>query len=189
MENGIILNPLVDAVWIIYLVAFLAIRFGTQKTPLPILVTFRFKILIAVLVTLQIIFYASYAPGGQQILSIPSNILLFFGMILMSCGLILSIIAYYQLRKYGIELPAPRGIHKIMRWPIHCGLILLWFGAALILNSNLGIVMGIVLLIPIIYYQVKSEEKDIMVALTAKGPGNNYQNYIENSWTLFPKFF
>src|SRR3989344_2832795 len=140
MENGIILNPLVDAVWIIYLVAFLAIRFGTQKTPLPILVTFRFKILIAVLVTLQIIFYASYAPGGQQILSIPSN-------------------------------------------------ILLWFGAALILNSNLGIVMGIVLLIPIIYYQVKSEEKDIMVALTAKGPGNNYQNYIENSWTLFPKFF
>ncbi len=190
IENGLILDLFVALVWVIYLLAFLFIRFNAQKTASPLSVTVRFKVLNAVTAILHVVAYAYYMFGRSSVLNIPTYSLLFWGIILVACGLILSIIAYYQVRKYGLELPAtPRGVYKVMRWPVYSGLIILWFGIALIFNSNPGIILGIVLLIPLIYYQVKSEEKNIMETLTAQGLGESYQHYLKNSWALFPKFF
>lgn len=186
------LNLFVAVIWIIYFLSFLIIRLTVDpKLDTAISTTVRFKIFTAILIVLHFIIYVFYIGKigifKNNILIYPS--LFVAGIILAIGGLILSLVAYYQLRKNNAGLlEISLGIFKKIRWPIQSGLIMLWFGMALIYNNRFGLLAGIALLIPILYLQTKSEERHFIKIADEKGLGEKYRNYIKNSWLMLPGF-
>lgn len=188
----IMINFLISAIWAIYLLEFLIIKFtvaSQSQSSLP--TTIRFKMLLVVLVLFHFITYAFYIGkfGTFEDNALIYPFLFLVGLLLMLGGLILSGIAYYQQKKIDLlSLELPAGIFRKTRWPIHLGLIALWLGATLVYNNWTGFFTGIVFLWPVIYFQIKTEEKNFAKIAEEKGLGEKYQNYIKNSGLIFPKF-
>lgn len=185
-------NLFVAVIWVIYLLGFLIIKFGVSpKSALSIPTTVKFKATIVILAFLHFLIYVFYIGKigvfENNILSYP--FLFVLGVILMIGGLVLSLVAYYQSRKFDItSSEIGWGVFKRMRWPIHAGLLMLWFGIALIYNNYAGLLVGIVFVLPLIYSQTKLIEKHFVKITDEKGLGEKYRNYIKDSWLLFPKF-
>lgn len=183
------LSAYVASIWIVYFVTMLGIRFSISSTAeLFFKLTRRFKIFIAGVVLIHFIAYTFYVGDfgnfGAAVLGgfrLPSSVLSAFyilGWLLAAGGLVFSAVAYYQLRTFNsADSIFYQGVFKKVRWPFQTGLLLLWFGIALIYNNAFGIVLGIILLVPILYFQVKLEEKDIFLAAEGKGLGKEYELY------------
>ncbi len=153
------LNLFVIAIWLIYFLGFLIIKLAVGlKNNMTIPTTARFKLLTAILIVLHSIIYVFYIG---KIGIFEKNVLIYpflfvLGAVSIIGGLILSLAAYYQLKTSDVDLlEISLGIFKKIRWPIQSGLIMLWFGMALIYNNRFGLLAGIALLIPILYLQAK----------------------------------
>ncbi len=115
-----------------------------------------------------------------------------FGYLLLLMGLTIDLIAVLTLRKSYSQTASTRpenqrlithGIYRFIRDPIYLGVILFSFSAPLILRSLLGFLIMIVL-IPMIIYRIKVEEK-----VLAKKFGNEYTEYARKTKRFIPYIY
>ncbi len=186
------INWLVALLWIVYFLCLILIRiFTSSGVEKPFSFTIRFKVFIGVLILLHFVVYAFYIENlgvfKNDILIYP--LLFVIGIILALIGIWFSGMAYFKSRKTDFNFVESKlGIFNKIRWPIYTGLMLIWFGVALIYNNWLGIIIGVFIFLPIIHLQVKLEEKNILKRFEEKGNGEAYRNYLKNTGLFFPYF-
>lgn len=190
------INLLAGIIWAIYFLAFLIIKIGVSPENKTLFrFSSKFKILSGVIAVFHFIVYVFYIGEfgvlKESLLNYSLYPLLFvIGIILIIAGLLFSIFGYYQFRRIETSFfEQIIGFYKKIRWPVALGLIFLWFGVSLIYNNWFGVIIGLTLFVPMIYYQMKSEEEYFIKIFQERGLGEKYENYIKNTGLIFPKFF
>lgn len=140
------------------------------------------KALFLLFIIIQTLFLDLFPITDQ---SLP---LIIFGVVLYSLGLGIAVIGRVQLGKNWANVEDYQilsnqklintGIYRYIRHPIYSGDLLLLIGLELALNSWL--VLGVLLLIPYIYWQAKAEES----LLESRFP--DYNDYQKNSKMFIP---
>ena len=114
-------------------------------------------------------------------------IVFWFGIVIFVFGSLITIIAVMQLNVHLSPFPSPlpgsklieNGIYKFIRHPIYTGIILAFFGFALITDSGYRLLISAVLFL-LFYYKTLYEEK----RLIEKFP--DYSEYKSRSGRFFP---
>jgi len=140
------------------------------------------KALFLLFIIIQTLFLDLFPITDQ---SLPLRI---FGVVLYSLGLAIAVMGRVQLgnnwanvEDYQIvsnQKLINTGIYRYIRHPIYAGDILLLIGLELALNSWL--VLGILILIPYIYWQAKAEESLLLNTFP------DYNEYKKNSKMFIP---
>ncbi len=74
-----------------------------------------------------------------------------------------------------------KGIYKYIRHPLYTGILLLCFGAIVLLQSSVGFMLLLIVLVPALWHRMKVEE-----AFLLKAFGKRYQNYMKTTKRLIP---
>ena len=77
-----------------------------------------------------------------------------------------------------------KGLYKYVRHPMYLGMLFIFFGLAISLNSFYGVLALVVFYIPALLYRISSEE-----GLLMKEFGNQYLDYMEKTKKLIPKVY
>jgi protein-S-isoprenylcysteine O-methyltransferase Ste14 len=128
---------------------------------------------------------------GIAILPFPQNSFLqIIGGVFMLAGIVVCVVARRAIGTnwaHGVEFQIKKNqqlvthsIYKHVRHPIYTGLLLVGFGAELIANSWLA-VLGLIILIPVMFYQTEREEK-----LLVRHFGEAYKKYMKRSYKFIP---
>lgn len=128
---------------------------------------------------------------GISILSFPQSVFLqTVGTISLIVGMIVCIVARRAIGTnwtHGAEFQIKKNhqlvthsIYKYVRHPIYTGFFLVVFGAELIANSWLAFIFAVVM-IPLMSYQVKREEK-----LLIRHFGETYKKYMQRTHLFIP---
>jgi protein-S-isoprenylcysteine O-methyltransferase Ste14 len=116
---------------------------------------------------------------------------LILGLLIFSFGTSLIIWAYKYL-KWNIFSPilpfsnkvVKKGPYGIVRHPAYVGLIIAFYGLGIVFNSRFSLAITTFILIPIIFYQAKEEEKELI-----KKFGEDYIKYVKEVPMFLPKIF
>lgn len=73
------------------------------------------------------------------------------------------------------------GMYKYIRHPLYTAILLLWFGAAILLQSVIGFILVLLILVPALWHRMKVEE-----AFLIKAFGKHYQQYMKTTHRLIP---
>ena len=73
------------------------------------------------------------------------------------------------------------GMYTYVRHPLYTGILLLWFGAAITLQSSTGFLLVMVMLVPALWSRMNIEE-----AFLIKTFGKKYQTYMRTTKRLIP---
>lgn len=111
------------------------------------------------------------------------------GLLVLLAGATLRIVAIltlaqhfrYELRVEQGQGVMQRGIYAVLRHPSYLGIILIPLGAALILSSLLGVVVGGALMVAITIARIRAEEAVLRDAF-----GEEYTLYSGRTWRLVP---
>ncbi len=114
------------------------------------------------------------------------------GLVLFVLGVIIRIVARRTLgRFFTYELTVKKehrlvthGIYRSIRHPLYTGILLLWFGAALALQSLIGFLLALALLVPALAARIRKEE-----AFLGAQFGAEYRGYMKRTRRLVPFVF
>ncbi len=73
------------------------------------------------------------------------------------------------------------GPYRVLRHPLYSGLLLCALGIPIALGTWLGLLPGLVLVVPILLYRIKIEERHMLQVL-----GITYEQWSKQRWRLFP---
>lgn len=116
---------------------------------------------------------------------------LILGLIIFFFGVFLMIWAYKYLRWNILSPIIPfsnrvikEGPYRIIRHPAYLGLILAFYGLGIAFNSRFSLSTTTFIVIPIIFYRAKEEEKELI-----KKFGEEYIMYMKGTPMFLPKIF
>ncbi|MEK6874326.1 MAG: isoprenylcysteine carboxylmethyltransferase family protein [Nanoarchaeota archaeon] len=120
------------------------------------------------------------------------DILAIIGSVIFLIGVVIRILARrtlgnfftYEVMVTKSHRLVTTGIYTYIRHPCYLGIFLLWLGAALILQSRIGLVLVILLLVPALWYRILVEE-----ALLQKAFGKKYSEYMLRTKRIIPFVF
>lgn len=180
------------AVWIIYWGMFFIIKNKnkTQKDKHIAIDRRSIKPLFWVIVIHFAIYSIFWVNWGYMSFGWLFPVVFFVGIIMLSLGLIISIMSemalagnFHFLTLSYPEKPFTRtGIYKIIRHPIYSGMLLIWFGASFIFSNIFGIIIGLLVLLPLLKFRAQIEEENLIKAF-----GSQYETYINSTGSFFPK--
>lgn len=115
--------------------------------------------------------------------------LFWFGVAIFVLGFIITVVAVMQLNVNLSPFPSPlpgaqlieTGVYKFVRHPIYTGLILAFFGYAIISDSGYRLVVSALLFL-LFYFKTRYEEKQLL------GKFSNYSEYKKRAGRFFPWF-
>ncbi|HVM45263.1 MAG TPA: isoprenylcysteine carboxylmethyltransferase family protein, partial [Candidatus Thermoplasmatota archaeon] len=87
----------------------------------------------------------------------------------------------YELRVEEGQGIVQRGLYARLRHPSYLGLVLIPLGAALVLSSLLGILVGGALMVGVVVARIREEESVLREAF-----GGAYEEYSDRTWRLVP---
>jgi protein-S-isoprenylcysteine O-methyltransferase Ste14 len=138
-----------------------------------------------VLVSIQFLLFSCYTIDFDWSLGFS----LFFRIIGLSfaiIGLIISLLAVLQLNKNLSPFPTPtenailleNGLYKLARHPIYSGLLLLFYGYGIYVDSSYKLIISSSLLV-LFYFKTNYEERQL------ESKFSNYLNYKQNVGRFF----
>jgi len=118
--------------------------------------------------------------------------LAFFGSVLFVLGAVIRFIGRRTLGKfftYEVKVQQKHklitsGIYQYIRHPLYTRILLLWFGAAILLQSITGFILILLILVPALWYRMKIEETFLI-----KEFGKRYQHYMNATKRLVPVIY
>jgi len=121
-----------------------------------------------------------------------TNVYSYIGVVMILIGGLIRIYARKQLNRFfSFEVVIQKdhklikkGLYKYVRHPMYLGMLFLFFGLAIALNSFYGVLALIVFFIPALLYRISAEE-----GLLMKEFGNQYLDYMEKTKKLIPKVY
>lgn len=140
-----------------------------------------------VFVLLQFLLFIAFTFDIQSMQILFPAILFWFGVGIFVLGAFITLVAVFQLNVNLSPFPSPlpgaklivNGVYKFVRHPIYTGLILAFFGYAIISDSGYRLLISAVLFL-LFYFKTHYEEK----RLIEKFP--NYSEYKKRSGRFFP---
>jgi len=138
-------------------------------------------------VVLQFLLFIAFSFEIDSMAIIFPEVLFWFGVVIFVIGAFITITAALQLNFNLSPFPSPlpgsnlieNGVYKFIRHPIYTGLILSFFGFAIISDSGYRLVIATVLFL-LFYYKTIYEEKQLI----DKFP--DYLEYKNRSGRFFP---
>ena len=122
----------------------------------------------------------------------PFGALAAIGLMLFALGAAVRVLARRTLgRFFTYEITIKKehrlvthGIYRSIRHPLYTGILLLWFGAALALQSLIGFLLALALLVPALAVRMRKEE-----AFLGTQFGAEYRDYMRRTRRLVPFVF
>lgn len=120
----------------------------------------------------------------------PANSLwIILGSALFLIGIGMRLIAQYNLGKYfSVEVVIKKGhklvthgIHRYIRHPMYTGMFMIFVGADMVLQSWIGLIVSVVMLIPLGIWRMRIEERVMHEEF-----GEAYTRYKKKSWAVLP---
>jgi len=117
------------------------------------------------------------------------NNIAIIGGVLFIEGVLLRVIARRTLGKFFTYEVAVKkhhhlvtlGVYRYLRHPLYTGILLLWFGAMLLLQSKIGLFLVMLILVPALWHRMKKEE-----AYLIKIFGKRYLQYMQTTKRIIP---
>lgn len=136
---------------------------------------------------LQFLLFIAFSFEVDSLTILFPVILFWLGVIIFVLGAFITLTAALQLNVHLSPFPSPlpgsklieNGVYRFIRHPIYTGIILSFFGFAIISDSGYRLVIAAVLFL-LFYYKTRYEEK----RLIEKFP--NYLEYKNRSGRFFP---
>ena len=141
-------------------------------------------------VVLQFILFVAYAFEINSMRVLFPELLFWIGVGMLFFGGLISVVAVLQLNIHLSPFPSPlpgskliqTGVFKYVRHPIYSGIVLAFFGFALIADSGYKLLIALFLLI-LFYFKSQYEELRLMELFP------EYENYKLKSGRFLPKFW
>ena len=116
----------------------------------------------------------------------------FIGIIFMLTGIIIRCWAVFTLRRFfslsviieSKQSIVKNGPYKLIRHPAYTGTILTLVGISISIRSITSILTALVIISIVYGYRIKIEEKTLINSF-----GNEYLDYIKNTWKIIPFIF
>lgn len=148
----------------------------------------RIDIKDKVLVSIQFVLFGCYAIDFDRSLGF-SLFFKFIGLSVAIIGLIISLLAVLQLNKNLSPFPTPKenavllenGLYKFVRHPIYSGLLLLFYGYGIYVDSIYKLLISSLLLV-LFYFKTNYEERLLEIKF------QDYSLYKQKAGRFFPKF-
>lgn len=139
------------------------------------------------LVSIQFLFFGCYMIDVDWSLGF-SHVFKFIGLVVAIIGLIVSFLAVLQLNKNLSPFPTPKeksvllknGLYKYMRHPIYSGLLLLFYGYGIYVDSIYKLLISSLLLV-LFYFKTNYEEYLLVIKF------QDYSLYKQKVGRFFPK--
>ena len=140
-------------------------------------------------VLIQFLLFIAFIFDFSSLTILFPAIAFWFGILIFVLGSLVTIVAVLQLNVNLSPFPSPlpgsklieNGIYKFIRHPIYTGIILAFFGFALITDSGYRMLISGVLFL-LFYYKTLYEEKRLIEKF------QNYSEYKNRSGRFFPIF-
>lgn len=148
----------------------------------------RIRLKDKVLVSIQFVLFGCYAIDFDWSLGF-SLFFKFIGLAVAIIGLIISLLAVLQLNKNLSPFPTPKekavllenGLYKFVRHPIYSGLLLLFYGYGIYVDSIYKLLISSLLLV-LFYFKTNYEERLLEIKF------QDYSLYKLKVGRFFPKF-
>ncbi|HRG18453.1 MAG TPA: isoprenylcysteine carboxylmethyltransferase family protein [Flavobacterium lutivivi] len=147
----------------------------------------RIRLKDKVLVSIQFVLFGCYAIDFDWSLGF-SLFFKFIGLTFSIIGLIISLLAVLQLNKNLSPFPTPKedaillenGLYKFVRHPIYSGLLLLFYGYGIYIDSIYKLLISSLLLV-LFYFKTNYEERLLEIKF------QDYSLYKKKVGRFFPK--
>ncbi len=138
-------------------------------------------------VLLQLLLFVAFVFDIESLTILFPIILFWFGVVIFILGVFITLVAVLQLNVHLSPFPSPlpgsklieNGVYKFIRHPIYTGIILVFFGFAIISDSGYRMIISAVLFL-LFYYKSLYEEKSLL----EKFP--SYLEYKNRAGRFFP---
>lgn len=142
-----------------------------------------------VLVLLQFLLIVAFTLEIESMKYLFSVVLFWLGVVLFIFGALITTVAVFQLNVNLSPFPSPlpgsklieNGVYKFVRHPIYTGLILAFFGYAIISDSGYKLLISTVLFL-LFYFKTRYEEDMLIEKFPA------YLEYKNRTGRFFPWF-
>lgn len=148
----------------------------------------RIRLKDKVLVSIQFVLFGCYAINFDWSLGF-SLFFKFIGLLFAIVGFLIALIAILQLNKNLSPFPTPKekavllenGLYKFVRHPIYSGLLLLFYGYGIYVDSIYKLLISSLLLV-LFYFKTNYEERLLEFKF------QDYSLYKQKVGRFFPKF-